>query len=85
MLQGRLCEQFLPRPAIQLDRNSLPIECFLLTYDLSGFNSRINIHLLTVGSFYTTYFLYAVIFCASFSCNSIPRSGCSALHEVNPN
>ena len=31
--------------------NSQPIECFPLTYDLSGFNSRINRHLLTVGSF----------------------------------
>ena len=31
--------------------NSLPIECFNLTYDLSGFKSRINLHLLTVGSF----------------------------------
>ena len=31
--------------------NSLPIECFHLTYDLSGFMSRINGHLLTVGSF----------------------------------
>ena len=31
-------------------RNSLPIECFPLTYDLSGFKSRINRHLLTVGS-----------------------------------
>ena len=30
---------------------SLPIECFPLTYDLSDFNFRINIHLLTVGSF----------------------------------
>ena len=29
-------------------RNSLPIECFPLTYDLSGFKSRINRHLLTV-------------------------------------
>ena len=29
--------------------NSLPIECFPLTYDLSGFKSRINRHLL--GSF----------------------------------
>ena len=32
-------------------RNSLPIECFPLTYDLSGFTSRINRYLLTVGSF----------------------------------
>ena len=32
--------------------NSLPIECFPLTYDLSGFTkSRINRHLSTVGSF----------------------------------
>ena len=31
--------------------NSLPIECLPLTYELSGFKSRINRHLLTVGSF----------------------------------
>ena len=31
--------------------NSLPIECFPLTYDLSGFKSRINGYLLTAGSF----------------------------------
>ena len=31
--------------------NSLLIECFSLTYDLSGFKSRINRYLLTVGSF----------------------------------
>ena len=31
--------------------NSLPIECFSLTYDLSGFKSRIKTHVLTVGSF----------------------------------
>ena len=31
--------------------NCLPIECFPLTYDLSGFKSRINRHLLAVGSF----------------------------------
>ena len=30
---------------------SLPIECFLLTYDLSGFKSIINRHPFTVGSF----------------------------------
>ena len=32
-------------------RNTLPVECFPLTYDLGGFISRINRHLLTVGSF----------------------------------
>ena len=31
--------------------NYLPSECFPLSYDLSAFKSRINIHLLTVGSF----------------------------------
>ena len=31
--------------------NSLSIECFPLTYDLSGFKSRINRYHLTVGSF----------------------------------
>ena len=31
--------------------NSLPIECFPLTYNLNGFMSRINRHLLSVDSF----------------------------------
>ena len=30
--------------------NSVSIECFPLTYNLNGFKSRINRHLLTVGS-----------------------------------
>ena len=34
----------------QLDSLSLPIECFPLNYDLNGFKSRINWHLLSVGS-----------------------------------
>ena len=34
---------FFPRTAKLW--NSLPIECFPLTYDLSGFKSRINRHL----------------------------------------
>ena len=41
--------------------NSLPIECFPLTYDLSGFKSRINRYFLTVGSFWVD-FLYALTF-----------------------
>ena len=41
--------------------DSLPIECFTLTYDLNGVKSRIYRHLLTVGSFKTD-FLYALIF-----------------------
>ena len=31
--------------------NFLPVECFPLTYHLNNFKSRINKHLLTVGSF----------------------------------
>ena len=40
---------FFPRTAKLW--NSLSIECFSLTYDLNGFTSRINRHLLTVASF----------------------------------
>ena len=40
---------FFPRTARPW--NSLPIECFPLTYNFSGFTSRINRHLLAVGSF----------------------------------
>ena len=40
---------FFPRTARLW--NSLPIECFPLTYDLSGFKFRINRYLLSVGSF----------------------------------
>ena len=40
---------FFPRSARLW--NSLPIECFPLTFDLSGFKCRINRYLLTVGSF----------------------------------
>ena len=45
--------------------NSLSIECFPLTYDLSGFKSRISRHLLTAGSFQTD-FLYALLFFVLF-------------------
>ena len=45
--------------------NSLPIECFPLTYDLNGLKSGINRHLLTVGSFWRD-FLYALIFLCFF-------------------
>ena len=38
---------FFPRKAWLW--NPLPIECFPLTYNLDGFKSRINRHLLTVG------------------------------------
>ena len=38
-------------PHIAKLQNSLPVECFPLTYNLSGFKSRINRHLLTLGFF----------------------------------
>ena len=50
---------FFPRTARLW--NSVPIECFPLNYDLSGCKSRINRHLLTVGSSKTD-FLYTLIF-----------------------
>ena len=53
--------------------NSLPFECFPLTYTLNGFKSRINRLLLTAGSFERD-FLYTLIFCDCFSCNSMPCS-----------
>ena len=54
---------FFPRTARLC--NSLPRECIPLTYYLSGAKSRINRHLLTVGSFLTD-FLNAVIFLCFF-------------------
>ena len=41
--------------------NSLAIECFPLTYNLSGFKSRTNRHVLTVGALQKD-FLHALIF-----------------------
>ena len=48
----------------QLDFSAY-IECFPLTYDLNNFQSRINRHLLSVGSFERD-FLYALIFLCFF-------------------
>ena len=56
-------KSFFPRAATLW--NSLPLECFALTYDLNGFKSKINRHLLTVGSLETD-FLYALIFLCFF-------------------
>ena len=35
----------------QLNSGILSIECFPLAYDLDGYKSRLNRHVLTVGSF----------------------------------
>ena len=50
---------FFPRTATLW--NSLPIECFPLTYDLNSFKSRVNRHLLTVGSFLVTAYLVVAV------------------------
>ena len=64
--------------------NSLPIDCFPFTSHLSYFMSKINRPLLTLGSLLKISGMLSC-FPTSFSCNSMPRSGCSVLHEVNPN
>ena len=47
--KGVYVNSFFPRTARLW--NSLPIECFPLTFELNGFKSRINRNLLTLGSF----------------------------------
>ena len=42
-------------------KNSLPVECFPLTYNLNEFKAEINRHLLFVGSFQKD-FMHALIF-----------------------
>ena len=54
---------FFPRTARLW--NSLPVECFPLTYDLSSFKSRISRYRLTVGSFQLD-FPYALTFLCFF-------------------
>ena len=46
--------------------NSLPIEYYPLTYDLSGFKSRINRHRLTLGSFLTDFLVSFIFFVLLF-------------------
>ena len=55
---------FFPRTARLW--NSLPIECFPLTYDLSDFKSRINRYLLTVGSFQIDFLYVLTFLCCLF-------------------
>ena len=55
--------------------NSLPTECFPLTYDLIGFKSRINRYLLIVVLFKQISCMLQS-FCAFSSCNSMPCIGC---------
>ena len=52
--------------------NYLPIECFPLTDNLNGFKSRINRHLLIVGSFLRNFLCASVFLCLFSSCNSMP-------------
>ena len=59
--------QQVPLPFSPIFQNYLPIECFSLIYHPSGLNSRINRHLLTVGSFYALtvgylFFVFPICF-----------------------
>ena len=51
-----------------------------LTYDLNGLKSRVNRHLLSFLNIFPIRFLS---FSFSFTCNSMPCSGCSALYGFN--
>lgn len=70
-----------PRTARLL--NSLPVEWFLLTFDLNCFKSAVNTHLLSNQLSYIL-FLYFSPF-SPFSCSSMPCSGYPALHGAKPN
>ena len=64
---------FFPRAASFW--NCLSIECFPLTYDLSG-----------LSVFFLNRFpVCSIFFVFFFRVTPLPRSGCSALHGVNPN
>ena len=73
---------FFPRTAIIW--NSLPAECFPLTFDLNGFKSRVNKQLFSLGSLYIA-FLYDVHLFLLFLVTPSPHSGCLALHGVQFN
>ena len=58
----------------QLDSEFSAYRMLFLTYDLNGFKSRINKHLLTVGTFYRD-FLYAF--------NALSKLKLMEIHQVN--
>ena len=57
-----------------------PVADSALTYDLNGLKSRVNRHLL---SFLNSFPIRSLSFSFSFTCNSMPCTGCSALHGFN--
>ena len=57
-----------------------PVAGSALTYDLNGLKSR-DRHLLF---FLNSFSMRCLSFSFSFICNSMPYSGCSALHGFNP-
>ena len=65
--------------------NSLPGECFALTYGLGVFKSRVNRDLLSLGSFWSA-FQYDFIFCLLFFfSNFMPCNSFSPCCGVKPN
>ena len=81
MLQECLCQQFFSHTARLW--NSLPIECFPLTYGLNGSKSKINMYLISTGSVYTfpVLILFYLFFC---NMETLLSSCCAALLGVNP-
>ena len=65
--------------------NSLPIECFPLTYDLNGFKSRINKNPIKCRFFLKRFCVCFNLFVLLLIVTPCLRSGCSALHGVNSN
>ena len=67
--------------------NSLPTECFVLSYDLNGFKSVQPCTLELTDHFICKFFLsrFPVCFSLYISCNYMSRSSCSALYGVNLN
>ena len=69
--------------------NYLAAECFPLTYDLYGFEYRVETY--DLFEYWVELFEYRVErlcflvgFPSCFPCNFLPHSGCSALHGVEP-
>ena len=60
--------------------NSLPAECFTLTFALNGFKFRVNGHLLVPSK--QVSFILLIFF---FSCSTMQCSGCSLLHGLHLN
>ena len=64
--------------------NSLPAECFPLTYDLNCLKYRVNRQILSLF-FSRQFFIFAFNLFHFCYFHAVPRIGCSALSESNTN